>query len=264
MTVRKKKILVVDDSRSFLSYLTVLLKKMGFFKINLAESGMEAIGLMKIWSPDVIILDLSMPEMDGLDTLDRIRAPGLTAKVPVIMVTDSKSLRREKECYRHGADQVISKPVTLGRLNAAIQECFAISGLNRRKNLRTAFDGPVRLTHKGEENELRAAMLSEAGIFLLTNAPTQVGQRALMEFETGEFETGEFETEEFETEEFETGGLRHKLEGEVIYHASNAGSGIKGMGMALRFLNIKEKAKKQIRSFVECRITGEKKTPPGL
>ena len=114
MTARKKKILVVDDSRSFLTYITVLLKKMGFFKINLAESGMEAIKLMKIWHPDIIILDLMMPGMDGLGTLRAIRNSRQTAEVPVIMVTASRDERKKKECIRMGANQVIFKPVTLG------------------------------------------------------------------------------------------------------------------------------------------------------
>ncbi len=241
MTVRKKKILVVDDSRDFLTYIAVLLKKMGFFKINLAESGEEAIGLMKIWTPDIMILDLNMPEMDGLATLQKVRGNEQTSKMPVIMVTASRELRREKECYRRGADQVISKPVTLGRLNHAIQECFALAGMNRRKNLRAPFSGQVLLSHNGKKVKLRAAMLSEGGIFLFTKTPLPVGEKPSMEFETA--------------------GLSHKLDGKVIYHASNSGTNAKGEGMALRFLKAKTATVKEIRGFVEGLIAGKKKSP---
>ncbi len=243
MALRKKKILVIDDSRDFLAYITVHLKKMGFFKINLAEGGQEALKLMKIWHPDVIVLDFVMPEMDGLETLDRIRASRSSSKTPVIIVLPSKNPQRERICTKRGADRVITKPVSLVRLNAAVQDCFAIAGMNRRKNLRAPFNSPVRLKHKGQEEKLRAAMLSEGGIFLMTNAPLPVGERSSLEFKTA--------------------GSSHSLDGKVIYHARNYEGGPKGDGMALKFMKTKTATVKEIRGYVEGIIGGKKKTPPG-
>ncbi len=176
MAGKRRKILVVDDSKSFLTYITVLLKKMGFFKINLAESGQEAIKLLNIWMPDIIILDLIMPGLDGIATLRSIRGTKQTASVPVIMVTGSRDSKKQKECIRHGANQVIFKPMTLDRLNRAIQECFAATGMNRRKHLRARFDGLVVLKHKGVSTDLQAGTLSEGGYSFIPNNPFQLGR----------------------------------------------------------------------------------------
>ena len=242
MAARRKKILVVDDSRSFLTYITVLLKKMGFFKINLAESGMEAIKLMNIWLPDIILLDLIMPGLDGIATLRSIRGNKQTASVPVIMVTSSRDSRKQKECLRHGANQVIFKPITLESLNTAIQECFAATGMNRRKHLRIRFDGLVVLKHEGASTDLQAATLSEGGIFLYTEQPLAVGQMA--------------------TVCFEADGARHCLDAKVIYHLSDPDSPETG-GMALRFTKISPKEAAGIRAYVEGVIQGKQGRPKG-
>ena len=235
MAARRKKILVVDDSRSFLTYITVLLKKMGFFKINLAEGGLEAMKLMNIWLPDIIILDLMMPDLDGISTLRCIRGDKQTASIPVIMLTDSMNSKKHKECIKHGANQVIFKPITLDRLNWAIQECFASTGMNRRKHLRVRFDGKVNLKHKGVSTDLRAGTLSEGGIFLYTEKPLLVGQMAKVGFEAN--------------------GARLSLDAKVLYHLFDSGSPGTG-GMALRFTKIIPKEAAGIRRFVEGLIEG--------
>ncbi len=212
-------------------------KEMGFFKINLAEGGLEAIKLMNIWRPDIILLDLMMPDLDGIATLRSIRAKATANQIPVIMITGSKNSRREPECIRMGANQVIFKPITLGMLNRAIQECFATIGMNRRKHLRARFDNTVKLQHNDIAYHLEADTLSEGGIFLYSDTLLAVGETA--------------------TVTFEINGIVHSHEAEVLYHRPGTASTRSG-GMALKYFEIKPDEATDIRHHVENIIKGKR------
>ena len=244
MAGKRSKILVVDDSKSFLTYITVLLKKMGFFKINLAESGQEAIKLLNIWMPNIIILSIKVPVLDDAATLRSLKKDPRTHNVPVIMLLDSKDPEVEKLCKEIGASQVIAKPVTISTLNNTIQECLAQSGLNRRIHLRSRFTGKVDLLHMGGKRTLQARTLSEGGIFLHTSDTLAVSQIAEIELMAGE--------------------THYCLKGEVIYHMSESSTPPEmGQGMALKFLDVEPDMAGELKAFVAELLSGNKKTPPG-
>lgn len=244
MAHRRKKILVVDDSRSFLTYITVLLKKMGFFKINLAASGQEAIKLLNIWMPDIIIMGIKIPALDSVATLRSLKKDPRTHNVPVIMLMASKDPEAEKECREIGASQVLVKPVAISTLNNAIQECLAQSGLNRRIHLRSRFTGKVDLLHMGKKRTLEARTLSEGGIFLHTSNTLAVSEKAGIKLRAEE--------------------TLYCLKGEVFYHMSESSSPPEmGQGMALRFLDVEPDIAGKLKAFVVELLSGNKKTPPG-
>ena len=88
-----KKVLLVDDEQSFLSIMSERIKSWGY-EVTCAESGKEAIGFLSEDKADMIILDYKMPEMDGIETLSKIREINKT--IPVIMFTaypDQKSIK---------------------------------------------------------------------------------------------------------------------------------------------------------------------------
>lgn len=111
MNDSEPKILVVDDTEDNLDLLEFALKRKPI-KMLRATSGMACLALAKEQKPDLILLDIQMPEMDGFETLNRLRANPETAKIPVIFLT---AQRKDPESIAKGlalgADQYLTKPI---------------------------------------------------------------------------------------------------------------------------------------------------------
>ena len=104
-------ILVVDDTEDNLDFLEFALKRKPF-KMLRASSGKECLLIAKRNKPDIILLDIQMPEMDGFETLEQLRSDPVSAAIPVIFLTaqrkDPKSIERGLEL---GADEFLTKPI---------------------------------------------------------------------------------------------------------------------------------------------------------
>jgi len=104
-------ILVVDDSQDLVEILRITLEWKGF-NVRCAYSGEELFASLKEQKPDLIILDIMMPEMDGLEVLTRLKENPDTASIPVILLT-AKALDEDVlRGHKMGADSYITKPFT--------------------------------------------------------------------------------------------------------------------------------------------------------
>jgi len=104
------KVLLVDDEPDIRRIGQISLEHVGRWKVVQANSGREALGLAASEQPDVILLDVMMPELDGPGTLARLREVPATADIPVIFMT-AKAQPHEVAGYRAlGAAGVIAKP----------------------------------------------------------------------------------------------------------------------------------------------------------
>lgn len=115
----KKKILIADDERDILDFLSYNLEKEGY-EVLTAKNGIEAIALSKK-KPHLILLDVMMPEMDGLDVLRALKRNSTTANIPVIFLTARGSDLDEVVGLEMGADDYIKKPVSIPKLMARIK-----------------------------------------------------------------------------------------------------------------------------------------------
>ncbi len=109
------RILLVDDNPNDLELAMVAFEKSGRApEVTVARSGQEALRLLRQVEgrlPDVVMLDLNMPQMDGLSVLSAIRAqPGLEG-LPVVMLSTSREERDIRACYERGASAYVVKPV---------------------------------------------------------------------------------------------------------------------------------------------------------
>jgi CheY-like chemotaxis protein len=102
-----KLILLIDDNELFRVTLSEWLKLEGFDSITAAD-GLHGLQLAKQLQPDLILCDLDMPDIDGIETLKRIRAEESTAKIPFLFLTASYRLR-DKDVQELGADGLVSK-----------------------------------------------------------------------------------------------------------------------------------------------------------
>ena len=108
-------ILVVDDNDDSLRIIETVLKNNGY-DVRLAKSGKEALGLLQNDVPQLILLDVMMPEMSGLEVLEHLRGSPQTARVPVIMLTAKAQDEDVIGGYQRGADYYITKPFTTKQL----------------------------------------------------------------------------------------------------------------------------------------------------
>jgi putative two-component system response regulator len=106
--VGMKHILIVDDDRFNLIIAYDTLKK--HYMVSVANSGQEALDILKEKEVDLILLDIEMPEMNGIETLEKIKENNKTAKIPVIFLTAINDNKVEAKCIELGAQDYIVKP----------------------------------------------------------------------------------------------------------------------------------------------------------
>ena len=122
MTAR---ILVVDDVLPNLRLLEAKLRA-EFYEVETAASGPDALAKAQAWAPDVILLDVMMPDMDGFEVCRRLKADPATAHLPVVMVTALTEQPERVRGLEAGADDFLSKPVDDAALFARLRALLRV------------------------------------------------------------------------------------------------------------------------------------------
>jgi len=112
-------VLVVDDDEDNIRILSTILLARGF-EVRLARDGHGALESIRQQRPDLIVLDVMMPGIDGIQVLAALRADAQTRGVPVILVTAKTGDQDLLEGYRYGADYYVTKPFTSRQLLYAV------------------------------------------------------------------------------------------------------------------------------------------------
>lgn len=118
-----KKILIVDDDKDIRDFTKKRLTQANF-EVMTASNGQEAITICKANCPDLILLDIAMPDIDGYNTCEKIKQNPKTKEIPVLFVTGKELLPEGiyKRCQDLGACGYISKPWTIEQLLEKITE----------------------------------------------------------------------------------------------------------------------------------------------
>jgi len=112
------KILVIDDEPGIRDLLDTLLRRKGY-DVVLAESGQKGLDLFRRERPDVIVLDLKMPGMDGLSVLQQVRS--LDSKKPVIVLTGAGTAETEQKVRALGVTEYVEKEFSLHLLGDSLK-----------------------------------------------------------------------------------------------------------------------------------------------
>jgi diguanylate cyclase (GGDEF)-like protein len=113
-------ILVVDDSYDNLQLIATYLEQVGY-KVTLTSNGLEALKLLQVVKPDLILLDLMMPQMNGLEVCSKLKTAPELAEIPIIFITASKEQEHLLQAFQKGAVDYISKPFEDLELLARVQ-----------------------------------------------------------------------------------------------------------------------------------------------
>jgi len=103
-------VLVVEDSSDLRSLFARVLQRKGF-RVYQASNGREALACLTECQPDVILTDVMMPDMDGIELIRHLRSRPSTAEIPVVVMTAAESDEVKREARRLGAADVLAKPL---------------------------------------------------------------------------------------------------------------------------------------------------------
>lgn len=116
-----KKILLVEDNQANMRLIGMVLRKKGY-KLLVATDGEEALAVAMKGKPDLIVMDIQLPKMDGLEVTRRLRLTPQFRQTPIIALTASAMEGDREEIIAAGCDEYISKPVNTRRLPQLVAE----------------------------------------------------------------------------------------------------------------------------------------------
>ena len=113
------KVLYIEDHPAQRDILAQMLELNGF-EVSVASDGVEGVEKTKAWLPDLILMDLRMPRMDGFEAIKVIRSEEKTAQIPIIAISAWASAKHKERALAAGANEHFTKPVDLNRLLTTI------------------------------------------------------------------------------------------------------------------------------------------------
>jgi len=133
-------ILIVDDIPRNLQVLALLLDKAGY-RVSMAMDGAKALEMVKVEPPDLILLDVMMPDLDGLEVCRRLKADAAVREIPVIFLTAKAELEDLQEGFRLGAVDYVTKPFRGAELLARVAIHVKLrQALERERGLRRSLE----------------------------------------------------------------------------------------------------------------------------
>lgn len=185
----KSRILIVDDTLKNIQVLGTILRTKGY-QINIAKSGLQALEVVEKVLPDLILLDVMMPELDGFETCKRLKASDKTRDIPVIFLTAKVETDDIVKGFELGAVDYVTKPFNSVELLKRVESHMALSLLQRYLENRVAerteelYNANVKLQEEHAErieaerqlaqaNRLEAIGQLAAGIAHEINSPMQ-------------------------------------------------------------------------------------------
>src|SRR6185436_4009094 len=121
----RKKVLLVDDSNTVLMMEKMILSK-GPFDVVTARDGVEAVARANSEQPDIILLDVVMPNLDGLAACAAIREQASTAHIPIVMVTTRGEEQNIETAFRNGCTDYVTKPINGLELMTKLQNILGL------------------------------------------------------------------------------------------------------------------------------------------
>jgi diguanylate cyclase (GGDEF)-like protein len=131
-TLREALIMMVDDEPVILQVIQTLLEDGGYRKFIATSQSLEAIGVVLDRRPDILLLDLMMPDMDGLEILSRMQIENLLQDTPVIVLTSSKDPAAKLKALELGATDFLAKPVDPSELLLRLGNALAAKAYRDR------------------------------------------------------------------------------------------------------------------------------------
>ena len=127
------KVLIVDDSRTLRKVLARELNKIGISHIEEAQDGREALSILAVKEFDLMLLDMEMPELDGIGVLEQLKQQDRLKRLPVIVISGAEDLEKTVKCIEMGAEDYLPKSFNPVLLSARVLSSFEKKRLRDRE-----------------------------------------------------------------------------------------------------------------------------------
>jgi len=168
------KILIVDDVAVLRTLIKTCLMKAGFTNLHMAESGAQALEVLEEIRPDLLILDIVMPGIDGFEVCRKIRNTPHYANMPILIQTGMEATQERAEVFEVGASDLISKPINVYELVARVKLQLHNLILQRRD----------RSYQKRMEQELNSARVIQESLLPTTEVISAVEKKMGMQIQS--------------------------------------------------------------------------------
>ncbi|HUV86702.1 MAG TPA: response regulator [bacterium] len=138
----RERVLVVEDEPNIREIINFNLENWGFEVVQ-ANDGETALAMAEEYSPDLILLDLMLPKMDGIEVCRRLKSGFWTSRIPVIMLTAKKEIKDKVRGMEVGADDYITKPFSREELEARVKMVLSRTRSQRERNPLTSLPGQI-------------------------------------------------------------------------------------------------------------------------
>lgn len=132
----RAKVLIMEDNQSNQALLAGLLSQLGIGKIDVAKDGVEGLNKVLSFEPDLIILDITMPKLDGYEVLKRLKSAPCTRAIPVLIQTASDTREARDKTFKAGASDFITKPINplefFARVRIHLENRLLVNRLQKR------------------------------------------------------------------------------------------------------------------------------------
>jgi CheY-like chemotaxis protein len=229
---RSRYILLVDNKTNDVFYTSMLLQRFDY-RVCSANSVRDALEMISVALPALVIADLSLPGMNGLDLLRLLKEDNRTAALPVIIFTPAGDLNAEGRCRDAGAAAVVSKPAKAENIYRAVQA--AIEPVPRA-NIRIHARVPVKVNDiplDCIEDEC-ATVLSEHGMYIRMVKPYDRNEQVSIEMNLN--------------------GRGISIHASVLYSHRYGEGPFKEPGMGLKFIRIAAEDREFIRKFISDEV----------
>lgn len=234
---RKNYALLVDGYVKDLFATGMILQRLNY-EVYITNSGEDALRIIEAAPPELVITELSLQQMSGLELLVRLKHDSGTRDIPVIVQTAIGDRKREEHCRASGCSAFLKKPVDLDELYCAIQ---AATEATPRRHIRLRTLLPVRvggqLSTEAANSVEFVSELSENGIFVRTMNPRPV--------------------EAVVPVSLIIQSMAVKLKAEVIRRVEMSPGLFKEPGMGMRFVEISDTNRELLRNFIKGQIMKE-------
>jgi twitching motility two-component system response regulator PilH len=120
-----KRIVIVEDDRGICALLTHILEGQNF-GVTCAFDGIDGLEKIREISPDIVMMDINMPHLNGMELLETLKSSPKTSRIPIIMCTENAKIGSVDDAYVKGADSYIIKPFTAGQVIRKVREVLQI------------------------------------------------------------------------------------------------------------------------------------------